>query len=170
MTSLTPTLKSLPDYVRDGSTCGLRFNVMPDRPVEETLHLEEYRVWDRYVEAQFDRTYMSSMEKSPDHLVFLTALAHTQKMLYLAMCREFGFDYDPNGTEQLKIWPTKVGVKMPKLCSQAKGVVQELRVLEVKKFTDTTYKVKLESRVGDALIITAEAPVYLLAAARREVA
>lgn len=151
-----------PEIVDDKSVCELRFNVMPERPVEERLYVKEYRIWDNYVEAQFDRTYSSAMEKSPDHLVFLTALAHTQKMLYLALCREFGFSYEAKGKELLKIWPTKVEVRMPKLCDENKDVVQELRVIEVKKFDALTYKVRVESRVGDAIHISAECPVYLL--------
>lgn len=164
MASQDPLTTTAPEIVRDESVCEIRFNVMPDRPVEEQLRLKEYRVWDRYVEAQFDRTYRSTMEKSPDHLIFLTALTHSQKMIYLALCREFGFAYKPQGKELLKIWPTKVEVRMPKLCDDTEDVVQELRILELKQFDAMTYKVRIESRVGGAIHIAAECPVYLLRA------
>ena len=45
----------------ENSANSIRFNVMPDRIVEETLYLSEYRVWPRYAEATFNRRYESQM-------------------------------------------------------------------------------------------------------------
>src|SRR4051812_49354203 len=81
--------------IQDNSEVELTFNVMPNRPVTEKLKIREYRLWDRYAEATLDREYFSSMEKSPNHLVFLTACAHFQKICYVYLTHEFGFEYGP---------------------------------------------------------------------------
>lgn len=148
--------------IQEEANISLSFNVMPDRPVQETLFIREYRVWDRYVEATFDRTYHSSMRASPSHLIFLTALAHTQKLLYVAICHEFGIPYDPNGPERFKMWPTKVEVKIPVMITQEQDLVQRLYIREIKKRDDKTYKLSIESRIG-SLSITAQVPLFFLA-------
>ena len=112
MTALARTTQST-TVIPEQHISELSFNVMPGRPVQERLLIREYRVEDRYAEAHFDREYASSMQNSPSHLIFLSALVHTQKLLYLALCREFGFHYDPDGPERFKIWPTKVEVRIP---------------------------------------------------------
>ncbi len=144
----------------ENHTSHLVFNVMPDRPVTETLTVNRYVVGDRYAEAHFDRSYESSMQNSPSHLIFLSALVHTQKLLYVVLCREFDFDYDPEGTEQFKMWPTKVNVRIPELIKEESGLVQKLWVRDVKKFNDTTYRVVLETRVG-SMVIETVCPVFM---------
>ena len=151
------TLRVLPEQ----HTSHLEFNVMPGRPVAEDLRVREYRCAHRYAEALFDRDYRSSMTASPNHLIFLSALVHTQKLLYLALCQEFGFQYDPNGAEKLKMWPTKVECRIPELISQETDMVQKLWVLDVKKFDTRTYRVKIETRI-DSLVIVAVVPTFLL--------
>lgn len=146
-------------------TSHLEFNVMPGRRVTEDLHVREYRRGHRYAEAHFDREYRSSMQASPSHLIFLSALVHTQKLLYLALCEEFGFAYDPNGAEKFKMWPTKVECRIPELIGEEKDLVQQLWVRDVKKFDARTYRVKLETRI-DSLVITSVVPTYLLEDAR----
>ncbi|MCA8969251.1 MAG: hypothetical protein KDC95_05685 [Planctomycetes bacterium] len=160
--TLAPTLADRPTLVHDDAQISCSFNVMNDRPVTETLHVHHYEVTPHRVLARFDRDYRSSMRNSPDHLVFLTALAHTQKMLYLALCAHFGFEYDPDGPERLKMWPTKVEVSMPKLCDQIADVVQVLDVLQLRRIDDRTYRARIETRVGDALCIRASVPVFLI--------
>ncbi|MEM7192787.1 MAG: hypothetical protein AAF405_07985, partial [Pseudomonadota bacterium] len=91
----------------------MTFNVMPERPVKEVLHIREYRLGDHYAEAHFDRSYHSSMLKSPSHLIFLSAVAHLQKIVYVYACHHLGLEYDPHGPEKLKIWPTTVNIEMP---------------------------------------------------------
>jgi len=147
--------------VRESHLSHLEFNVMPGRPVEEDLHVREYRVGERYVEAHFDRTYRSAMKASPSHLIFLSALVHTQKMLYLGLCREFGFDYDPDGPERFKMWPTKVECRIPELIAEERGLVQRLWVRELRRFDATTYRATVETRVG-SLAIHAVVPTFLL--------
>ena len=156
-----------PSVVTENTSCALQFNVMPGMPVTETLKIKEYRVWDRYVEASFDRDYESAMSNSPDHLVFLTALVHMQKLTYVALCRELGIEYVPGAPERFKLWPTKLDVKIPRLFSESKNVVQKLWIRRFTKIDDTTYRCVCETRVDDALVIQASGPVYVLEAARR---
>lgn len=90
----------------------LEFNVMPNCPVSETLTVKEYRIWDRYTEATFDRVYTSSMRKSPDHLIFVSALVHLQKMMYVYVVNWLGLTYDPFAPEQVKFWPTQISFNL----------------------------------------------------------
>ena len=59
------------------------FNVMPERNVTETLHIKEYHIKHREITGVFDREYETSMKHSPNHLIFLTALVHLQKLILL---------------------------------------------------------------------------------------
>ena len=145
----------------------LEFNVMPGKPVSEDLLVSEYRVGDRYAEAHFDREYHSSMKASPSHLIFLSALSHTQKLLYVALCREFGFEYDPSGPERFKMWPTKMAIKIPELIAEEKGLVQKLWIKRIRKHDDRTYRVQIETRIG-SLLIEASVPTFLLEEPNRE--
>ena len=60
--------------VEDTSSCHVGFNVMPDRAIREELVIPEFRVGQTWIEAEFDRTYSSSMLNSPSHLTFVSAL------------------------------------------------------------------------------------------------
>lgn len=149
------------EVIPEAHVSGLSFNVMPGKPVEEQLLVREYRVGDRYVEALFDRSYRSSMKASPSHLIFLSVQVHTQKMLYLALCREWGLRYDPDGPELFKMWPTKLAVAIPELLPEEEGLVQRLWVRKVKRIRDKAYKVSLETRVG-SLRIEADVPTFVI--------
>lgn len=137
------------------------FNVMPDRPVTETLKVREYRCGPRYVEAHFDREYQSSMKASPSHLIFLTALAHTQKMLYLALCKELDLPYEPKEAELFKMWPTKIDVRIPTLLAQEKDLVQQLWLRSVKTLPNGARRAVIDVRV-DTMQIHATVPVFML--------
>jgi len=139
----------------------LTFNVMPDKPVREDLTVHEYRVGYRYGEAHFDREYHSEMKASPSHLIFLSALSHTQKLLYVVLCHEFGFDYDPRGPERFKMWPTKLNIRIPELISQEAGLVQRLWVRGLRQHDRKTYRAQIETRIG-SLAIDASVPTFLL--------
>ncbi len=150
--------------IREQHTSSLRFNVMPGKPVEEDLQVREYRVGKRYAEAHFDRTYRSSMQASPSHLIFLSVQIHTQKVLYLLLCREFGFEYDPDGPERLKMWPTKLNVAIPELIAEERDLVQRVwirKIRKIRKIRDKAYKVSIETRVG-SLKVEADVPTFLL--------
>jgi hypothetical protein len=154
--------RGTPWIIEDSSEIGLKFNVMPGRPVEERFHVAQYRMWDRYVEATFDREYASTMANSPSHLIFMTALAHGQKMLYLALRHEFGLDYTPDGRERLKWWPTTVDVDIPKLYKQTDAVVQCLAILELIRIRQKAFECRVESWVEDAFRVVSSGRVYLI--------
>jgi hypothetical protein len=148
--------------ISDQSTIGMRFNVMPGRTVEETFYVREYRIWPRYIEAEFDRSYLSEMKNSPSHVVFLTALVHTQKLMYLYMCHEVGIEYSPTAEEQLKLWPTKVNVRMPKMIVEERGITHRLHVTRLRRLGEKTYKMFIRSRVENIVSIDVDVPIFLL--------
>lgn len=148
--------------VTEATTCWCGFNVMPERPVNETLHLKEYRVWPWYVEATFDREYSSAMLKSPQHFVILTALAHTQKLAYVWLVHHLGLGYEVGGPEKVKVWWNRVEMRMPKLCTQESDVVQSLQVTRFRHVKDKRYLMHVELKVTDAIVIVATTPVYVI--------
>lgn len=105
---------------------------MHGKPVAETLHVRRYQVGDESNVATFDRSYRSTMLASPSHLVFLTALVHMQKMLYMALCERWGLHYEVDGPELLKIWPTSIEVKIPELGVEERDLEQELSLKELR--------------------------------------
>lgn len=151
-----------PTRITDNALISCSFNVMNDRPVKEEFSVKEYRLWDHYGEAVFDRSYHSSMEKSPNHLIFLTGLVHCQKLLYLVLCKHFGFEYEPGQKEQLKIWPTSVQVEMPKMVRKDSDVIQKLRVTSIKKVSDTRFEVSLISDFEGIVKVQSKAAIFLL--------
>jgi hypothetical protein len=148
--------------IHDDAKITCEFNVMQDRPVKENFYIKEYRIDNSYGEATFDRDYFSSMEKSPDHMIFLTAQVHTQKLLYLVLSKYFGFEYSANSKENLKIWPTQVSVDMPKMVRDNENVVQKLWVHSVEAVRENVFKVQITSTFNGIVKITSETHVYLI--------
>jgi len=144
----------------EATTNELVFNVMPDRPVREKLLVRKYNVRPRFIEAIFDREYHSSMEKSPSHLIFLTALAHMQKMVYVYFCTEFELGYDPHGPEKLKIWPTHVDVRMPGMITSEKEISHRLWITRLTQKSPEKYFVDLHSVIDG--IVTIDVTAMLL--------
>ena len=85
---LSPIIKPIEKKVviKDRSTQSLRFNVLNNKNVEETLTFKKYIVKDKKIETYFDREYSTDMLKSPNHFIFLSALVNLQKMIYVLMC------------------------------------------------------------------------------------
>lgn len=165
---LTLPIKSLSEFfapetvVKESTVCGISFNVMPDREVKEILKIKEYRIWDGYIEAVFDREYYSQMKKSPDHLIFLTALVHMQKMLYVYVCHKFNLGYNPHEEEKVKFWPVKLDISIPKLIRSNEDVVHKMKIESIEKADANTYMMKARSCVGKGLFINGESPFYIL--------
>lgn len=151
-------LVTIPERVDNEMT----FNVMPDRPVTEILHIHSYRVGDRYAEAHFDRSYHSSMLKSPSHLIFLSAVAHLQKIIYVFACHHLDLGYDPSGPEKLKIWPKAVNVEMPKMIRNETDLVHRVYFDEFEHLGEKRYYIKTRSNVNGLLHINGETPLYVL--------
>jgi hypothetical protein len=126
--------------ITETSLNDLQFNVMPERPVHETLKIKEYRVADGYIESIFDRSYSSSMLKSPDHFIFLSGLIQAQKLAYILLCHEFGLPYEADGPEQFKIWPVNISnISIPKLIRKKTDLTQKLWRTDFKKLGPNTY-------------------------------
>lgn len=140
----------------------VKFNVMPNLPVEETLFIKKYRIWDGYLEAVFDREYYSSMTRSPDHLMFITALVHLQKMLYVYLCYELDVEYDPLQAEKLKIWPTVLTIEMPQLVTKKTDIVHKLRIEDIFRRNERSYYVSATTHIENTVTICGEAVVYLI--------
>jgi hypothetical protein len=110
-------------------------------------------VWHRYVEADFSREYFSSMIQSPDHLIFLTALVHVQRISYLYMCFEVQLPYEPQNPEWLKIWPTSINVEMPRMVTEKEGLVHRLKMTKIRSLGEKRYFAESESEVNGIIKI-----------------
>lgn len=146
----------------DESCVNCSFNVMPDRPVEETLVVREYRVWDGYIEAVFDRTYKSAMLRSPSHLTFLSALIHGQKLGYLLILNHCGLRYERNDPEFCKMWWTQAYSNIPKLIRQEKEIIQRFWMLDLTPTGNSTYRIEVYSDVCNSLEMWAKAPAFII--------
>ena len=152
-----------PDRViHDDSRVDLSFNVMPDRNVSETLHVREYRVWPSYAEASFDRTYASAMAASPSHLIFLTGLAHTQKLVYILMAHRLGLEYTPGGPELGKFWVTDVRIHIPRMIRQDENLIQRLWIVDATPTSKTAWSVEICTSFCDSMTFWARSPFFLL--------
>lgn len=147
---------------RDHSAQKISFNVMPDRQVSESLTPEEYSVGRRIARVVFNREYDSRMEKSPSHLVFISALVQWQKLVYLAMCEEHGIDYDPSGREHFKIWPTDIRCFLPVLVREEEGLIQDTVIYRCDSAGEDKWTVEAFSTVNARLGFLARASVYRL--------
>ena len=145
------------------STCTkLIFNVMPNRDVEEKLYIKEYKIGKDYIEAIFDREYISSMAESPSHLIFLTALVHMQKMIYVYMCDYLDKEYDPYGPEILKVWPTSLDIQMPKLITQSKDLCHQIHIQKIRKLKEKVYHITAETNINNIITVNGMTMVYLI--------
>lgn len=160
--TLSPPNSSWSRVIPENSQIQSRFNVMPGKNVEETLHIKEYRIRNRYIEATFDRTYHSEMKRSPDHLVVTTMQVHTQKMLYAYFCHELGLPYDPYGSELLKIWVTSFNVRLTRLIRENANLIQTMTINSVEKLSASSYQINLTTSVTEDTQIDAMVMIYVI--------
>lgn len=118
--------------IKDKEPLEMHFNMLPGKFITEVIYPKWYKVVDGHVECLFDRSYISEMKESPDHLVIFTMTAHIQKMAYMAFCNLLGFRYEPNKNEIIKFWPITVNSVIPSLVTQTKNLTQHLEISEVK--------------------------------------
>lgn len=161
-TSVSDADTVIEKVTQEDNTISMRFNVMPERMVEETLFISEYRIGHRYIEASFDRSYKSSMLRSPDHLVATTVQCHTQKMLYAYICHELKIPYDPSGPELVKIWCTWFEMKMPSLVRKNTDVIQRVRITGLTPREKGGYDLSFESVIEEDLVINGRVVAYTL--------
>lgn len=148
--------------VQESASVSLRFNVMPGREVRETIFIHQYSLSSDYIECRFDREYSSEMLNSPDHLIFLSALVHLQKLIYVLICHKLELPYHPDAPERIKIWPYKVSCDIPKLIRDSTGLVQTMQLLAFTKKNDASYNLHCVSSVNGSLGFEAQALVLVL--------
>ncbi len=146
----------------DGSQCHVAFNVMPERGVTETLRMREFRIGETWIEAEFERTYLTEMLSSPSHLTFVSALVQMQKITYVYCCHRFGFPLDLTSEEALKIWPTDIHVRMRNLVSEEAALVHRLDITGFRRMDTHKYFASTSSTVNGTLQIDASALIHLL--------
>ncbi len=155
-------LDTHPIIIPEASESKLIFNVLPGKPVQETLFIKEYRIMGNYMEALYDREYVSAMKRSPDHLIFVTALIHIQKMAYVYICHRFGLKYDPNGIEQAKFWPTKIEIEMDQLIRKNKGLIQKVWFSDIRERHENAYVMDIKSDNEGIIKIKGELPFFII--------
>ena len=144
------------------SKSSINFNVLPGKDVKEDIIIKKYILKKRYIETIFDRNYSSDMTQSPDHLIFLSTLVHLQKMIYIYLCYEFGLSMKLEDNEKLKIWPTNINIKMPKMITKTKNISQIIKIKSLRKTGSKTYFGKCESSIENIIDISADALVYTI--------
>ncbi len=148
--------------IKEKSKNILLFNVMPDKDVKEELFIRRYDVWERTVRVVFDRKYTSKMFRSPSHLIFLSSQIHLQKILYVLLCQVFKHEYNPLKRETIKIWPTRVDTRIPKLIRNEKNLFQLVNVHYLERKSSGLYFLKCVSNVNDSMRIYGEAMILNL--------
>ena len=103
------------------------------------------------------------MLASPDHLVFLTALPHTQKLAYICMAHELGVSAEASSQECFKFWPTDVRVNMPQMVTDSADLRQQLWIDDRRPVSEGKYQVKCRTLIG-SMEITIESTMLILEA------
>lgn len=154
------SVDNYPLIIKEDTTNFCRFNIMPEKFVEETLFIQEYHIYSDRIEAIFDRHYCSDMLKSPSHLVVFTMLAHTQKLLYVYLCYLLDKSYNTNESEKLKIWATKIDIDLPKLVTDTHNIIQTLKILNLEKNKPKQYITQFITNVSERIIINSTCNIY----------
>ncbi len=155
--------KTIPiKILKENSIQNIRFNVMPDRYVEEDVKIKEYRVWDNAIETIFDRDYKTDMLNSPSHLTFLSSLTNLQKMVYVFMHHYLSLDYNKDANELIKVWPGKLNIDMPKMIMKKTNISHLMVIKSIYQIKKNRYKVKASTIVDNAITITGEALIIVL--------
>ena len=148
--------------IKDHSRQNLRFNVMPDKFVEETLIIDRYVVDNNKIQVYFDRLYKTSMKKSPDHYIFLSSLINLQKLIYLLMCERFNIKYSEHDDEKFKIWPLQTSIEMKGMVRDSLNIMQDFIIDDFKKINDRKYYIHGKSSTKSIINITGSALIYIL--------
>jgi hypothetical protein len=146
--------------ILEQSVQNLDFNVMPEKDVREQFKVRGYFVGEDVARAVFDRTYASSMERSPSHVIFLSALVQWQKLVYLMMCNRFGVDYVAGNPESYKVWPTGVDCRMPVLVCETDNLIQDVFLSKIEPAGVNGWIVEGFSLVNHKIGLLGRAVVY----------
>jgi hypothetical protein len=148
--------------IKDYSRQYLRFNILPDKFVEETLIIDRYVLDNNKIEVYFDRLYKTDMKKSPNHYIFLSSLINLQKMIYLLMCERFNIKYSEHDDEKFKIWPLQTSIEMKGMVRDSINIMQDFHIDNFKKISNKKYYVYGQSSTNSIINITGSALVYIL--------
>ncbi len=148
--------------INENSEVKATFNIMPDKIIEEKFLIKEFRIGTRFIEATFDRKYLSEMNNSPSHVTMTVIPLLTQKICYAWLCHELNFLYEPNKKELLKIWPTWLEFKYPKLEDKKDNITYTVEFQKFKKIQKKRYFAKITSTVENTFEINAEAHIIIL--------
>ena len=148
--------------IKESSIQALRFNVMPDKDVDEKVCIKEYRIWDNAIESIFDRQYTTAMIKSPSHLTFLSGLVNLQKMVYIYMHHHLSVNYKNDGEELIKVWPRKLDIDMPRMILKKKNISHLMIIKSIIKLKHNKYKVVANTTIDGSVAISGEALVVVL--------
>jgi hypothetical protein len=102
------------------------------------------------------------MKRSPDHLIFISAMVQIQKMASVFICHRFSLNYDPHGVEQAKFWPTKITVEMDRLVRKSKKLVQKVWFSDIRERYENAYVMDVKSDNEGIIKITAELPFFII--------
>ena len=148
--------------LKENSTQNIRFNVMPDRYVEEDVKIKEYRIWDNAIETIFDRDYKTDMLNSPSHLTFLSSLTNLQKMVYVFMHHYLSLEYNKDANELIKVWPGKLNIDMPKMIMKKTNISHLMVIKSICQIKNNKYRVQADTVVDNAIAISGEALIIVL--------
>ena len=148
--------------IRENSVQSIRFNIMPNRDVDEKINVKEYRIWDNAIEVLFSRDYHTDMINSPDHLTFLSSLMNLQKMVYVFMHDYLDLDYNKDGKELVKVWPGNLNIKMPKMILKKENIRHLMLIKSIQKIKSNRYRVSADTIVDGIVSISGEALIVVL--------
>ena len=148
--------------LKENSIQNIRFNIMPDRYVEEDVEIKEYRVWDNAIEAVFDRNYKTDMLNSPSHLTFLSSLTNLQKMVYVFMHHYLSIDYNKDADELIKVWPGKLSIDMPRMVMKKTNINHLMVIKSIYQIKENRYRVRANTIVDNSVLISGEALIIVL--------
>jgi len=148
--------------VQDADFVQARFNIMKGKEISEKISFDNFVLGENFIEATFDREYMSEMDHSPSHVTMTVIPLLTQRIYYVWACHHFGIPYNPEGEEKIKLWPTWLEFKYPKLIENEQSLNYRVDITSLKKLEDNKYYSKLQSTVNNELEINVKGLVFLV--------
>jgi len=135
---------------------------MTGKEISEKISFDGFRIGEWYAEATFDREYMSQMDRSPSHVTMTVIPLLIQRLYYAWACRHFDVPYTPGGDEKIKLWPTWLEFKYPKLIETEQSLNYRVEITSLKKVEENKYFSKLRSTVDNELEINVKGLVFLI--------
>ena len=148
--------------VQDEGFVQANFNIMTGKEISEKISFDKFVIGEYSAETTFDRNYISEMDHSPSHVTMTVIPLLTQRLYYVWACHHFGLPYQPDGEEKIKLWPTWLEFKYPKLIESERSLKYRVEITSLKKLEENKYYSKLRSTVNDELEINVKGLVFLV--------